>query len=211
MKRNNVKITTSWSKHYTWWSHQMETISALLAICADRWIAWWRYKMETFSALLASVRRIHRSPVNSPHKGQWQGALVFSLICIWINGSVNNRGAGDLRRHRAHHDVIVMVPGQRPVKRSFDVFFDLRLNKRLSKQWWGWWFEKLSRPLWRHCNYHPAHTCSKNIKTMCRFLEIALFKHDPSWSHVLSGHRHWCCTITKNHKVCTSHIMIKMT
>ena len=43
-------------------------------------------------------------------------------------------------------------PTQRPVTRSFDVFFDLRLNKRLSKQSWGWWFETLSRPLWRHCN-----------------------------------------------------------
>ena len=43
-------------------------------------------------------------------------------------------------------------PTQRPVTRSFDVFFDLRLNKRLSKQWWGWWFETLSCPLWRHCN-----------------------------------------------------------
>ena len=43
-------------------------------------------------------------------------------------------------------------PAQRPETRSFDVFFDLRLNKRLSKQSWGWWFETLSRPLWRHCN-----------------------------------------------------------
>ena len=43
-------------------------------------------------------------------------------------------------------------PSQRPVTRSFDVFFHLRLNKRLSKQWWGWWFETASRPLWRHCN-----------------------------------------------------------
>ena len=43
-------------------------------------------------------------------------------------------------------------PAQRPVTRSFDVFFDLRLNKRLSKQSWCWWFETLSRPLWRHCN-----------------------------------------------------------
>ena len=41
---------------------------------------------------------------------------------------------------------------QRPVTRSFDVFFDLRLNKRLNKQSWGWWFETLSRPLWRQCN-----------------------------------------------------------
>ena len=43
-------------------------------------------------------------------------------------------------------------PTQRPVTRSFDVFFDLRLNKRLSKQPWGWWFEPLSWSLWRHCN-----------------------------------------------------------
>ena len=44
------------------------------------------------------------------------------------------------------------IPAQRPVTRSFDVFLDLRLNKRLSKQSWGWWFEPLSCPLWRHCN-----------------------------------------------------------
>ena len=43
-------------------------------------------------------------------------------------------------------------PSQRPVSRSFDVFFDLRLNKRLSKQWWHWWSERPSRPLWRHSN-----------------------------------------------------------
>ena len=53
------------------------------------------------------------------------------------------------------------VPGefhtQRPVTRSFDVFFDLRLNKRFSKQSWGWWLETLSRPLWCHCNvYNPS-------------------------------------------------------
>ena len=53
------------------------------------------------------VRGIHWSPVNSPHKGQWRGALMFSLICVWINDWVNNREAGDLRRYRAHYDVIV--------------------------------------------------------------------------------------------------------
>ena len=47
-------------------------------------------------------------PVNSPHKGQWRGALMFSLICVWINGWVNNGEAGDLRRHRSHYDVNVM-------------------------------------------------------------------------------------------------------
>ena len=54
------------------------------------------------------VPEIHRSPVNSPHKGQWRGALMFLLICVWINGWVNNREAGDLRRHRGHCDVIIM-------------------------------------------------------------------------------------------------------
>ena len=48
--------------------------------------------------------------------------------------------------------VLGEFPSQRPVTRIFDVFFDLRLNKRLSKQWWDWWFETLSRPLWRHRN-----------------------------------------------------------
>ena len=54
------------------------------------------------------VRGIHRSPVNSPHKGQWRGALMFTLICAGINGWVNTREAGDLRRYRPHYDVIVM-------------------------------------------------------------------------------------------------------
>ena len=54
------------------------------------------------------VRGIHRSSVNSPHKGQSRGALMFSLICAQINGWINNRDASDLRRHRAHYEVIVM-------------------------------------------------------------------------------------------------------
>ena len=54
------------------------------------------------------VRGIHRSPVNSPHKGQWRGALMFTLICARIKGWVNNREAGDLGRYRGHYDVTVM-------------------------------------------------------------------------------------------------------
>ena len=50
-------------------------------------------------------------------------------------------------------------PTQRPVTRSFDVFFDLRPNKRLSKQSWGWWFETLSSPLWRHRNELSSRPC----------------------------------------------------
>ena len=54
------------------------------------------------------MRGNHRSPLNSPHKGQWRGALMFSLICTWINGWVNNREAGDLLLYRAHYIVTVM-------------------------------------------------------------------------------------------------------
>ena len=66
-------------------------------------------KWKHFPCYWPFVRGIHRSPVNSPHKGQRRGALMFSLICVWIIGCENNREAGDLRRHRTHHDVIVMI------------------------------------------------------------------------------------------------------
>ena len=65
-------------------------------------------KWEHFPRYWPFVRGIHRSPMNSPHKGQWRGALMFSLICAWIYGWVNNREGGDLRRHHVHYGVIVM-------------------------------------------------------------------------------------------------------
>ena len=67
----------------------------------------WQY----FPRYWPFVRAIHRSPVMSPHKDQWRGVLIFSLICAWINNWVNNREAGDLRRHRAHYDVTVVIIG----------------------------------------------------------------------------------------------------
>ena len=54
------------------------------------WLSWWRYKMEPFPRYWPFVRGIHRSSVNSPHKGQWRGALMFSVICAWKNGLANN-------------------------------------------------------------------------------------------------------------------------
>ena len=65
-------------------------------------------KWKHFPRYWPFVRGIHRSPLNSPQKGQWRGALMFSLICARINGWSNNGEAGDLRRNRAHYDVIVM-------------------------------------------------------------------------------------------------------
>ena len=72
------------NSHLTWWRHQMETFSAVLAICAGN------------------------SP-GTPHKGQWRGALMFSLVCVWINNWVNDREAGDLRCYRGHYDITVMI------------------------------------------------------------------------------------------------------
>ena len=75
--------------------------------CGHQWhddVTKWKH----FPRYCPFVRGIHRSPVNSPHKDQWRGALVFSLICVWINGWVHNRKAGDLRCYRAHFDVTVM-------------------------------------------------------------------------------------------------------
>ena len=69
-------------------------------------------KCKHFPHYWPFVQGIHRSPVNSPHKGQWRGALMFSLMCTRINGWVNNGEAGDLRHHRAHYDVTSMTVGQ---------------------------------------------------------------------------------------------------
>ena len=88
-------------------------------------------KWKHFPRYCPIVRGIHRSPVNSPHKGQWRGALMFS--------------------------------------------FDLRLNKRLSKQSWGWWFETPSRSLWRNCSG-----------------SVFVYSCDPCWIWVPEWERRGC-------------------
>ena len=84
-------------------------------------VSWRRHQMETYSALLA--------------------------ICAG-----NSLTTGEF-------------PAQRPVTRSFGVFFDLSLNKRLSKHSWGWWFKTPTRSLWRHCNAAPAKQLWQNMGT----------------------------------------------
>ena len=94
---NNIKL-------YERASYQSSPIYNNDASSHDNVIKW-----KHFPRYWPFVRGIHRSPVNSPHKGQWRRALMFSLICVWINGWVNNREAGDLRRYCAHFDVTVML------------------------------------------------------------------------------------------------------
>ena len=89
---------------FTWRWYDTETISTLLTLCMHDDVIKWKH----FPRNWPFVREIHRSPVNFPYKGQWRGALMFSLIYAWINDWVNNREAGDLRRQHGHYDVIVM-------------------------------------------------------------------------------------------------------
>ena len=84
-------------------SYNFSSLPLNLILAPDDVIRW-----KHFPRHWPFVWGIHRSMVNSPHKGQWRGVLMFSLICAWINGWVNNRKAGDLRRYRVHCDVIVM-------------------------------------------------------------------------------------------------------
>ena len=94
-----------------------------------------------------------------PRKGQWRGALMFSLICAWINLWVNNRKAGDLRRYRAHYDVIVMIAFVHDIL-VYHMFFHLVFDMRNSEPWAGltywitrrkllsvWWRIRFSYPI----------------------------------------------------------------
>ena len=91
-------------------SFQMSDLAALRQTCFRLWMteSWWRHEMETFSALLALCAG--NSPVTGefPHKGQWRGALMFSWVCARTNPRTNTRDAGDLRRHYTHYDITVM-------------------------------------------------------------------------------------------------------
>ena len=101
------------------WSRQLRVFRSLMSLllpsglsmlsCLHDDVIKWKH----FPRYWPFVRGIHRSLVNSPHKCQWRGALMFSLICIWINSWINNREAGDLRRNQAHYDVIVMLQYRR--------------------------------------------------------------------------------------------------
>ena len=98
-------ISTWNSFHDDSWSHGLQLFLHDDVIKCKHFPRYWPF-----------VRRIHRSTVNSPHKGQWRGALIFSFICVWINGWVNYREAGDLRLYRVHCDVIVMdMPIENPL------------------------------------------------------------------------------------------------
>ena len=114
---------------------------------------WWR---PTYSQLLISnawhlceLTLSHDSA--SPVKSFWLLGTKHLLELIMITSS-NGSNFGVTGLCAGNSPVTGEFPTQRPVTRSFDVFFDLRVNKRLSKQSWGWWFETSPSSLWRRCN-----------------------------------------------------------
>ena len=82
---------------------------------------WFSYLWCMMTSSNGNIFRVTGplSPAKSPHKVQWRKALMFSFICAWINGWVSNREAGDLIRHRAYYDVIVMSDFCRVFQVSF--------------------------------------------------------------------------------------------
>ena len=115
-------------------------------------------KWKDFPRYWPFVRGIHRFPVNSPHKGQWRGALMFSSICVWINRWVNNPEAGNLRRYRAHYDVTVMVRG---FVVNFVGFMRYKLEYRahnswdaLYMEWYMIWYMTIWCDIWNDMTWY---------------------------------------------------------
>ena len=90
-------------------------------------------------------------------------------------------------------------PAQRPVKRSFDVFFDLRMKERLSKQSRGWWFETLLRPLWRHCNENAKAAHKQVLWLMCMLRKQEKHKGTVKDRFITPGYHLQCCKNTRVH------------
>ena len=116
-KVNNICIYAPevWNELTNW--------GQVMHICISEWCHhhhWMKWhdeiiKWKHFPCYWRFVQGIHWSLVNSPHKGQWHRALIFSLIFAWINGWVNNCEAGDLRCQCAHYDITVMMFRVKPL------------------------------------------------------------------------------------------------
>ena len=112
----------------------LELLINLPVLGVIRWYHDDVIKWKHFPRYWPFVRGIPRSPVNSPAKGQWRGALMFSMICTWINDWVNNRGAGESRRHRSDYDVIVMQYDSKEHCTIMPLMFKATVSNIM--QWW---------------------------------------------------------------------------
>ena len=158
--------------------------------------------MEIFSALQAFMRGIHRSPVNSPHKGQWRRALMFSLICGWAD----NRDAGDLWRHRVHYDVIVMCHF---VVRNKTVMLQLRnkINNEilvLGLSYFSQAFNKMLLLHWMQQSDGFSLSSSLDILTICVIYQRHVENIGIRYNHIF-----FISTVCQWHLLSSSNFMNK--
>ena len=179
--RQELQIRTATNHYVNEWQHK------LMAHICTTMLEWVRRNKENNVALhyQHSVRRTRASSNGQPamQKGitsWWRHQMeIFSAVLALCAG--NSPVTGEF-------------PSQRPVTRSFDVFFDLRLNKRLSKQSWGWWFETPSCSLWRHRNdKFLYHVSIAHASLRARELKAWLWLDDLIYSPI---------SITSNWKTC---------
>ena len=120
---------------------------------------WSKIRMEFLRPILAKTALICEQPAML----QWGGVQGGKPASFGVLERMMTSSNGDIFRVTGpcagNLPVTGEFPAQRPVTRSFDIFFDLRLNKRLSKQSWGWWFDMPSRSLCRHCNGMAERSC----------------------------------------------------
>ena len=177
---NGISYTGKMSSLY--WIRALFVICFVMLWLLSDWFYWYPSLAISYLPMFARVAVLAQGPVEQPwqtwvnraHESTENSSCNYSKIkynktCACFIWHVISYGNG-IRRVNIHVDVIKWnisallafcvgkssVPGeppaQRPVTRSFDVFFVLCLNKRLSKQSWGWWFETPLCSLWRHCN-----------------------------------------------------------
>ena len=113
-------------KKWTVWVNNVHESTESKTVKHDDVIKW-----KYFPRYWPFVRGFPRSPMNSPHKGQWRGAFMFSLICVWINGWVNNGEAGDLRHYRAHYDVTVIKEPSQIANKLYAFVMDYMHNSSI--------------------------------------------------------------------------------
>ena len=128
-----LNVCTHQEAHIRYWIYPMSTTCGPFNVAATYIQPQLRMhddviKLKQFPRYWPFVRGIHRSPVNSPHKGQWRGALMFSLVCAWTNGWTNNQNTGDLRRHCVHYDVTAMTTNNRKLHYLHQCLIDANQN-----------------------------------------------------------------------------------
>ena len=116
-------------------------------------------KWKHFPCYWSFVRGIHRSPVNSPHKSQWRGALIFSFICAWTNVSANNQDAGDLK---SHSNVLQCSVRQGVVSEYITMLF----THNMKTSWHGNTF-RIADSLWQETTWSAPSHCLNQCWANC--------------------------------------------